>query len=70
MTTRYEQIYERLKHLEELDPKLVRLCPANGPCACIGCAGTVGAKIITQHEIDIYKNGRMKEITDDDSNCI
>jgi hypothetical protein len=60
---RYQRIIE---HLDQLMPESHRICPVSGgACACNGCAGVVGEKIITQREIDLYKSGEMHRIAEE-----
>ena len=62
MATRYQNIVE---HLDQKDEKDLRIC-RNYLCACNGCCGTVGAKKVTQRELDLYKSGEMQNILEKD----
>ena len=57
----YEKVYNHLKRLEGVNEKLVRLCPAKGPCACMGCAGSIDGIMINQRFIDMYKSGELEK---------
>lgn len=60
MATRYELIIEKLDRTREEDR---RVC--NVPiCACRGCAGMVGAKGITDRELEMYNSGEMQSVID------
>ena len=58
MATRYENIINKL---DQTDDKDLRICKAH-LCACNGCCGYVGAKKITERELEMYKSGEMAEV--------
>lgn len=51
---RYEKVKE---HLDRLDIESLRFCTAGGPCACMGCAGTVNGSSVREHELVKYVMG-------------
>jgi len=63
---RYQQI---IKRLDSIPKQNLRICPGRNVkgyiCACGGCAGIVGAKAITERELDMYINGELQEIAND-----
>lgn len=54
--SRYENIIKKLDKTTKL-----KICNANS-CACNGCCGIVGAKKITQRELELYMSGTMQKI--------
>jgi hypothetical protein len=52
--------YDRVKeHLDGLDISSLRFCTAGGPCACMGCAGTVNGSAVREHELIKYVLGTL-----------
>lgn len=58
MASRYDQVFAVLQNKREED---LRICKCS-MCACKGCCGTVGAKKVTQQELDLYLSGEMKKL--------
>lgn len=50
--TRYEKVKQIIDSLPEKDR---RICP-NGVCACKGCVTSKGIK---EHELKLYKQGKL-----------
>lgn len=50
--TRRHRIAERL---DSLPAENLRICPAKGACACIGCAGSVNGTQIRPHELQLFR---------------
>ena len=60
MATRYELIIEKLDHMPDQNR---RICKAS-VCGCLGCAGAIGAKWITDRELAMYNSGEMQDVID------
>lgn len=52
--------YVRVKeHLDTLSLNGLRFCTADGPCACMGCAGSVSGSQVREHELLGYVMGTL-----------